>query len=107
MHRSAAVIAIVLGVWLFLSAFLWPHEPAQQTNTWISGVLCALFALIALSAPRVQYLNTALAIWIFISSWAIPASPLGGTLWNNTLVAVVLFILSLIPLGPLPRARQA
>ncbi len=87
---------ILLGIWLFISAFVWPHTVPQRTNTWIMGVLCVIFAAIALSVPAVRWLNTALAIWLFISVWALPHVNV-GTQWNNALVAVAIFIISLIP----------
>ena len=39
---------VVLGIWLFISAFLWPHAPAQMANTEIVGVLCVVFGLVAM-----------------------------------------------------------
>ncbi len=98
--NNARIIAVVLGVWLFVSAFLWPHSYAQMTNTWIVGVLCVAFALIAMRVPEVRYLNTIRAVWLFISVWALPTINT-GTMWNNALVAIAIFIVSLAP-GYLP-----
>jgi len=93
------IINVILGVWLFISAFVWPHTTSQMTNTWICGVLCVVFALVAMAVPWVRYLNTLLAIWLFISAWALPSvSP--GTIWNNVLVAIAIFIVSLVPSAP-------
>ena len=93
------IINVILGVWLFISAFVWPHSMSQMTNTWILGVLCVIFALVAMAVPWVRYLNTLLAIWLFISAWALPSvSP--GTIWNNVLVAIAIFIVSLVPSVP-------
>jgi hypothetical protein len=92
------IINVILGVWLFISAFAWPHTHAQMTNTWICGVLCVLFALVAMAVPWVRYLNTLLAIWLFISAWALPSGT-PGTIWNNVLVAIAIFIVSLVPSG--------
>lgn len=89
---------VVIGVWLFISAFVWQHTPAQMTNTWILGVLCVAFALIAMAAPPARYLNTALAVWLFISAWVLPTIH-RGTIWNNVLCAIAIFILSLMPTG--------
>jgi hypothetical protein len=94
MAQPSIVIAI-LGVWLFISAFIWPHTAAQMTNTWIVGVLCMICALVSMAVPWVRYLNTALAVYLFISTWALPdVSP--GTIWNNVLVAIAVFVMSLI-----------
>src|SRR5690349_1717021 len=49
---------VLLGVWLFISAFLWPHSQAQFTNTWLMGVLAVIFALLASRLNEARYLNT-------------------------------------------------
>jgi hypothetical protein len=94
---AARLVNVVLGVWLVISAFAWPHSYAQQTNTWILGLLCVVFALVAFYDPVVRYLNTVLATWLFISCWALPQLSL-GTLWNNALVAIAIFFVSLLPM---------
>ncbi len=96
--RMARGINLILGVWLFISAFVWNHSAAERTNTWILGVLCVVFALIAMSTPTARWLNTALAVWLFISVWALPHTNL-GTMWNNPIVAIIVFLASLVP-GP-------
>lgn len=96
MTNSPRVLNVILGIWLFVSAFIWPHTAAEMTNTWILGVLCVVFAVIAMAVPQARYLNTALAIWLFISAWALPTVS-AGTVWNNVLVAIAIFVASLIP----------
>src|SRR5262249_23577561 len=96
---SPRIVNVILGIWLFISAFVWPHTSAQMTNTWICGVLCVIFALVAMAVPWVRYLNTLLAIWLFISAWALP-SVSAGTIWNNVLCAIAIFIVSLVPSVP-------
>jgi hypothetical protein len=91
-------INMMLGLWVFASAFLWAHATPEQTNTAVVGALCVLFALAATAAPRVRYLNSLLAIWLFISSWAIPVERI-GTVWSNALSAVAIFIVSLSSRG--------
>lgn len=90
------VANVILGIWLFISAFIWPHAYAQMTNTWILGVLCVLFAVIAMRVPQARYLNTVLAVWLFISAWALPVMSV-GTRWNNVIVAIAIFFVSLAP----------
>lgn len=96
MNQSARYVNIILGVWLFISAFLWIHSAEQYTNTWVSGVLCAAFAAVALRVQWMRYLNTALAVWLFLSAWALPTVST-ATVWNNVLVSIAIFIVSLIP----------
>ncbi len=95
---AARWLNVALGAWLFISAFVWPHTASQQTNTWILGILCFVFALAAMRVSTARWLNTALSIWLFISVWALPHQNL-ATMWNNAIVAVVVFLASLVP-GP-------
>ena len=71
------------------------HATPQLTNTWILGVLCVIFALAATQLYWVRYVNTALAVWLFISAFALGGSR--GTLWSNALTAIAIFIVSLTP----------
>jgi hypothetical protein len=99
MNSPARIVSLVLGAWLFVSAFLWHHSPEQFTNTWIVGLVSVILTLIAMSVPAVRYLNSALMVWLFISAWALPSES-GATIWNNTVVAIVLFIVSLLGAAP-------
>jgi hypothetical protein len=96
-YQSAdRVVAIVAGIWLFISAFIWQHTMAQMTNTWIIGVLFVLFALLSYRWSEARYVNAAIAVWLFISVWALPTR-LIGTQWNNAVVAIIVFVASLAP----------
>jgi hypothetical protein len=93
---AARGITIALGLWLFISAFLWPHTYAQFTSSWVVGVLCVAFAVIAVWVPPARYLIAILAVWLFISAWGLPTrSP--ATVWNHVLVSIALFVVSLLP----------
>jgi hypothetical protein len=99
MNRSpqvARVVNVVVGIWLFVSAFVLPHTYAQFTNTWILGILTVVFALGAVRFAPVRFLNTLLAIWLFISAFAFSGN-FYATVWNNAIVAIVIFVISLIP----------
>jgi hypothetical protein len=95
MNKTPRIVNIILGVWLFISAFTWMHTPAQLTNTWIVGVLSAAIAALALADSRLRYANTALAIWLFFSTLFLPAVA-AATVWNNVIVAIVMFFMSLV-----------
>jgi hypothetical protein len=96
MRPTARILNVILATWLFFSAFLWPHTTAEMTNTWVVGVLCAMFALIAVGIPTVRYLNLALAVWLLISAFALHHA-VRTTLLNNALVALGIFVLALAP----------
>ena len=89
-------LPIALGAWLFVSAFLWPHGTGAAVNSWIVGLLIVVAGLIALRMPWMRWLDTALAVWLFLSTLAMPSAT-GATLWNNLIVAVLVFLASLVP----------
>ena len=91
------IASAILGAWLFISAFIWPHTTAQMTNTWICGLLAVFFAWVGAFAPQARFFNTVLAIWLFISAFALSSAHHGGTIWNNAVVAILLFVTSLLP----------
>jgi hypothetical protein len=78
---SVNFVNVILGLWLFISAFVWPHSQAQWANTWILGVLCVIFALIAMARPAARYANLVLSVWLFISAFALPTIAV-ATRWN-------------------------
>lgn len=92
---AARGVNVALGVWLFVSAFIWPHSYAQFTNSWIVGVLVAAVAVIAMWAPPARYLNAALGVWLFISAFALP-SVSSATVWNHVIVGIAIFAASLM-----------
>jgi len=88
-------INALVGTWLFASTFLWRHTPSAQTNTWLIGLMMATAALWAVRTPAIRWFNTALAVWLALSTFAISeARPL--TYYHNFGVAIVAFVVSVI-----------
>ena len=85
----------MLGLWLFISAFLWPRTGAQRTNALICGVLAVVFALSATRSSQLRYLNTGLGVWLFISTFVLSTFS-AATMWNHVIVGVLLFLISLL-----------
>jgi hypothetical protein len=94
--HPARVFSAFLGVWLFLSGFLWDHSDAQRVNAWAIGVLFVSIALVARAWDGVRWANTALSAWLLVSVWALPHVT-AATRWNDGVVAVTVFALSLLP----------
>lgn len=92
--RSSRYVNIIVGLWLFISAFVWRHSAAQFTNTWVMGIIVAAIAAIALAWPAIRYLNTLAGAWLIISAFALPAIA-SGTRWNSFIAGVVVVVLSL------------
>ncbi|HUJ63272.1 MAG TPA: hypothetical protein VLX92_32460 [Kofleriaceae bacterium] len=100
---GARWVNLVLGVWLFISAFIWPHSLGEQTDTWILGLLIFCASIAAMFVPMIRFANTLFAIWLFFATVVIAHSQ-PGTLWNNCIAAIIVFLMSLVPTGAAPTA---
>jgi hypothetical protein len=94
---DAPYINIVLGLWTFASAFLWPHGMAAFVSTVIVGLVTAVTAAIATWVPPVRIVNTAMGIWLVCSLFAWPLES-AVTSWNSFFVGAAITLVSLI--GP-------
>jgi hypothetical protein len=101
-ETSAALIDVLVGIWLVVSAFAWPHPAALRTDTWVVGALVVLCSLLAGPLPLLRYLNAALAVWLVASTLALGHDHL-GTVSNNLIAAVLVFSVSVARSSTLPR----
>jgi hypothetical protein len=98
---------ILLGAWLFVSAFLIRDTPEQRVNAAVVGALAVLGDLIALWRwPRFHMVSVALSIWLFLSLWIVPGQH-AGIVINDMLVATLMFGFAVIPPGERRVEEQA
>jgi hypothetical protein len=95
-----AWVNLLVGVWLVITAFAWPHAAATQTNTWVVGALIAVSALWAMFVPAIRYVDTFLATWLFFSAIGFAGNT---TPWHDVIAAIVVFLVSLVPTGTITR----
>jgi hypothetical protein len=103
---GARLVTVVFGAWLCISAFLWPHPPVMRANSLLVGLLSVAVALCAIRAPLARFLNTALSLWLLLSTVRL-IQPGEMPLWSNLCVALAMFAASFIPNRPrgTPRRR--
>lgn len=106
MDRSARYANVLLGSWLLLSAFLWPHSPEQFTNTVVVGFLCAVLALLAAAVPPVRFVNVGLTGWLFVSAFVLPTYRT-ATVWHNAIAALLMLVVALTGKSVSPPRRRA
>jgi hypothetical protein len=93
---GARVVNLVVGFWLFVSAFLWQHSRAERLNAWIIGVVAVSAALAGLSGRRWgRFVNVAAGGWLIVSSLVPTISRL--TFWNHMLVGLLLAMFGVAP----------
>jgi hypothetical protein len=96
MWSGSRLAIVTLGLWLFLSAFVFPHTPLSQANTWVLGLVIAAIAAVGTRTPAIRAIGTVPAIWLFFSSFWI-SHVTDATVWNSAIVAVLVLVLSLVP----------
>jgi hypothetical protein len=85
---------VLLGSWLVVSAFVWPHTRPQLDNTVIAGILCFAVALVAVVHSPARRWNLLLGAWVVVSSVVLPGHLL--TAVHNALVGAAMFALALV-----------
>lgn len=96
----ARIANVVLGSWLFASAFVLPQTDASGANTWVTGMLFVIFGVWSLWAPPVRTLNLAAAIWLLFTVAVFPYATLTVRL-HNLLIAGAVLGISLVRNRPL------
>jgi SPW repeat-containing protein len=104
---GARAMNLSLGMWLFLSAFLWPHGRPQTINAWAVGIMAVTAALAGLDAhPRARCVNVALGLWLIVSAFLLhPTRPV--TAINHVVVGAMMALFgSLRRIGHEPRTQS-
>jgi hypothetical protein len=96
---TAQIFSVLIGVWLFLSAFAWPHGGAQFAYTAGGGVLTVAFALLSTRLYRARYATAVVGALVYVLAFFV--SERGGpTFWNNAIVGIAIVVAALLSGGP-------
>ena len=93
------LVAVALGVWLFLSALAWPHSAGELYGGALTGALVVSFALATLGGrPWGRYATAALGAWlVFMPILLLEPSRFARV--NHPLVGAAIVVLALWPKG--------
>ena len=84
---TARIFNILMGVWLFASAFVLPQSRVQLASTALCGALTALFAAFTNYDLRSRYVSAAIGALVVVLAFAI--HPLGSaTFWHNGVMGI-------------------
>jgi hypothetical protein len=95
--EPARYLNLVLGAWLLVSAFMWPHAEAQFIATIIVGAVLTIVSPFEVGSPRVRMINTAAGVALIIVAVVLPRTT-AVTLWHNVLLGFI--VLSVSFFGP-------
>jgi hypothetical protein len=87
---------LALGLWLQVSAFVWPRTDHSRVSAWLPGLLISIIALLSMGAPPMRWLNAFLALWLL--AWTFAAT---GNEWlslaSGVATGLLVLVLSTIP----------
>jgi hypothetical protein len=94
---GARLLNIGLGLWLFLSAFLWTHSPAESYDALMVAIIVVTAAVAAIEgAAWGRYLNALCGLWLLLSAFVL-SSPGSLTFWNHLVLGVLIGSVGLMP----------
>jgi hypothetical protein len=96
---TTRIFTVLIGTWLFLSAFAWPHTPGQRYAALICGALTVLLSLGTLYFAGLRYLTAAVGVMLLVASVS-SFSPSPRTFWHNAILALAIFVSALMDRGP-------
>lgn len=95
---TARIFNVLIGTWLFLSAFAWPHTHGQKLAAMITGAATAVLSLATNYFSGLRYLTAVLGVMLFVIS--VTAASRGNvTFWHNGIIAVAIFVAALVDRG--------
>jgi hypothetical protein len=84
---TARIFNILMGVWLFASAFVLPQGRVQFASTAVCGALTALFAVFTNYDLRSRYVLAAIGALVVVLAFAV--QPMGSaTFWHNGIMGI-------------------
>ena len=84
---TARIFNVLMGLWLFASAFVLPQGSGQLASTAICGALTVVFAAYTSYNVRSRYLTAAVGALVVVLAFAV--HPLGSaTFWHNGIIGI-------------------
>lgn len=97
---TARIFNILMGLWLFASAFIFPQGRGQFAWTAICGALTVLFSALTSYNRRSRYVSAAVGGLVVVLAFV--AHPMGSaTFWHNGVMGISIAVAALADHGPL------
>lgn len=97
---TTRIFNILMGLWLFVSAFVLPQGRGQVASTAICGALAVVFAALTSYNARSRYLTEIVGAVVVVLAFV--AHPLGSaTFWHNGVMGISISVGAWADRGPL------
>jgi hypothetical protein len=95
---TTRIFNVLVGTWLFLSAFAWPHTHGQEIIALVCGALTIVLSLATIYFSGIRYFTAVVAVMLFVSALTFPTR-WTATFWHNAIIAVAIFVAALVDRG--------
>ncbi len=96
---TTRIFNALIAIWLFATAFMWPHAHLAQVVTIVAAVLTFVLSIMSMYIRGARHLNAVVAVFLFLSALTLPALT-RATTWNNAICAIAILIAALADSGP-------
>lgn len=88
----APILNVLLGLWLFVSAFALQRPTGQFVMTALLGIATAATAVFSIYTRAARYVNLGIAFLLFFVS--VLGSGPRASVWHNVVIAAVIVLMS-------------
>jgi hypothetical protein len=96
---TTRIFNALIAIWLFATAFMWPHTHLARMVTILAAVLTFALSIMSMYIRGARHLNAVVAVFLFLSALTLPALS-RATTWNNAIVAIAILVSALADNGP-------
>jgi hypothetical protein len=88
---TAQIFSVLMGVWLFLSGFAWPHTSTQIGYAGVLGALTVVFAALSGRLIWARYASLAIGVIVFLLAFSLFHRG-GAPFWNYAIIGAAIAI---------------
>jgi uncharacterized membrane protein YjjP (DUF1212 family) len=92
------IFITMIGAWLLVSAFAWPHSHVELANVLAVGVLAPLFTWLSTVRDWARYASAAAGVWLILTTLRFGTAS-HATLVHNVIIGASIFVASLVAAG--------
>jgi hypothetical protein len=92
------IFITMVGAWLVVSGFAWPHSRFEVLNLITVGVLTPMFAWLSSAHDWARYVSAAAGVWLILTTLRFGTAT-HGTLVHNLIMGASIFVASLVAGG--------